>query len=376
MKTDMACTRNRTAFAQKISILRRTLRERMKELKCIYSISDIVEEPDLTLSQILQRLAAIIPRAWQYPKICRARITVWGRNYASPDFRITRWRQSANVKCNGKRVGHIEVCYLKRAPQMDEGPFLKEERNLINVIAERIGKIVERSLAESAVRESVKQFRSLSSHLQRVREEERARIAHELCDELGQALTAIKIDLSCLVKKMPPSTPKLGHKVRLMRELIDHTIHSTQRICAELRPAMLDDLGLAPAILWQASEFQERTGVKCRVSISPDDIALSDEHSIALFRIFQEALTNVYRHASASELSVDLRCHDARVALTIWDNGRGITKGQACDPASFGIFGIRERVRQLGGKFSIEGRARKGTTLEVDIPLKTPGECI
>lgn len=369
----MTFTKKRTGSAQKLSELRRSLRERTKELKCIYSLSKLFEEPNITLARIFNSLSAIIPRAWQYPKICKVRITVWGRDYASQNFRITRWKQSASIKCKGEIAGHIEVCYLKRVPQMDEGPFLEEERHLLNVIAERVGKILERALAESALRGSIEQLRSLSSHLQYVRERERARIAHELHDELGQALTALKIDLACLKKKLPSPNLELDRRVRLMRRVIDDTIHSTQRICAELRPAMLDDLGLVPAILWQAREFQDRTGIRCRVIIKPDNVAPPDEQSTALFRIFQEALTNAYRHAAASEIRADLCRYDSRLSLVIRDNGKGISRAKAHDPASFGIFGIRERVRQLGGRFSIEGRAGKGTTLKVVIPMGERG---
>jgi signal transduction histidine kinase len=369
----MAVMKKQTISAQKLLELRRSLCERTKELKCIYSISELVDEPHLSLDQILRRLPTIIARAWQHPQICKVRIAVWGRDYTSPKFRVTKWKQSADVKCKGEVVGRIEVCYKKRLPKMGEVPFLEEERHLLNVIAERVGKIMERAVAESALRGSIEQLRSLSTHLQYVREQERARIAHELHDELGQALTALKIDLACLRKKLPSTNFEIDRRVQLMRQVIDDTIHSTQRICAELRPAMLDDLGLVPAILWQSREFRERTGIKCLVSIKPDNIEPSDEQSTALFRIFQEALTNVCRHANASDVRVDLCRYKSRLSLTIRDNGKGISRAKVHDPASFGLFGIRERVRQLGGRFSIRGRSGKGTILKVVIPIGKAG---
>ncbi|MGE5311441.1 MAG: ATP-binding protein [Nitrospirota bacterium] len=213
------------------------------------------------------------------------------------------------------------------------------------------------------------ELRNLSLYLQTAREEERTRIAREIHDELGQALTALKMDLFWLRKRLGPEAGAFEAKTDSMEKVIDDTIATVQRLSGELRPGILDDLGLAAAIEWQAGEFEKRTGIPCRVQVSPEDITLDRDRSTTVFRIFQEALTNVARHAHATEVAVSLEQGEARVNLTVVDNGRGITEKELSSSKSFGLLGIRERVRFLGGDIVIEGRPKKGTTVRVAIPL-------
>jgi signal transduction histidine kinase len=213
------------------------------------------------------------------------------------------------------------------------------------------------------------ELRNLSLYLETAREEERTRIAREIHDELGQALTALKMDLSWLRKRLGPEAGMFEAKTDSMEKVIDDTITTVQRLSGELRPGILDDLGLAAAIEWQAGEFEKRTGILCRVQVSPENMTLDRERSTAVFRIFQEALTNVARHAHATKVAVSLEQEEARVNLTVVDNGRGITEKEMSSSKSFGLLGIRERVRFLGGDIVIEGRPKKGTTVRVAIPL-------
>ncbi|MDH4258086.1 MAG: PAS domain S-box protein, partial [Candidatus Aminicenantes bacterium] len=166
--------------------------------------------------------------------------------------------------------------------------------------------ITERRRAEEALRESKEQLRNLAAHLQSIREDERAVMAREIHDELGQALTAIKMDLSWLEKKIPEEQSLVLKKTRSMTELVDSTIQTVQRISSELRPGLLDDVGLLAAIEWQTEEFQKRTGIACELSVLSEDIILSQERSTAVFRIFQETLTNITRHAKATKVIVSL----------------------------------------------------------------------
>ncbi len=234
--------------------------------------------------------------------------------------------------------------------------------------------ITEHRQAEKALRQSREQLRNLAVHLQSIREEERAAVAREIHDELGQALTALKMDLSWLEKSISKDKKFLSKKTKSMIELVDSTIEKVQRISSELRPGLLDDAGLSAALEWQAEEFQKRTEVICELSIGPKDIALSQEHSTALFRIFQESLTNIARHAEASRVEVSLTKKGSMLKLKVRDNGIGIRKEQVSAPESFGLIGIRERVRFLGGQIDIKGVRNKGTTMSVSIPLSLPGE--
>jgi PAS domain S-box-containing protein len=234
--------------------------------------------------------------------------------------------------------------------------------------------ITEKKMAEEALKESEEQLRNLAAHLQSIREEERASIAREIHDELGQALTALKMDLSWLDKKLPEEQSPLLKKTKSMSQLIDSTIQTVQRLSAELRPGLLDDLGLLSAMEWQAEEFQKRTGIACELSLGSQEIDLDQERSTAIFRIFQETLTNISRHASATEAIVNLAEKGAQLELTIKDNGKGITEEKISDPKSLGLIGIQERVHFLGGDINIKGIRNIGTTVTVSVPLHKPGE--
>ncbi len=231
--------------------------------------------------------------------------------------------------------------------------------------------ITERKKAEEELSRSQEQLRVLLAHLRSVREEERTRISREIHDELGQSLTALKIDLAWLAKRLTKDQRPLFEKAREMSHLIDLNIQTVKRIAAELRPGLLDDLGLTAALEWQAEEFQQRHGIRCEIRIKPEDIVLEREISTAIFRIFQETLTNVVRHAGATKVAVSLVRMTRGLVFTVKDNGRGISKKQITSPTSIGLIGMRERVTFLGGTVAITAAGGKGTTVRVVIPMAT-----
>ncbi|MEY2429702.1 MAG: hypothetical protein QOJ40_2587, partial [Verrucomicrobiota bacterium] len=227
--------------------------------------------------------------------------------------------------------------------------------------------------AEDQLRESHEQLRALSVYLQTVREEERTRIAREVHDELGQALTGCKLDLSWIAGKLPRDLKPLLEKTRTLSAHIDSTIQMVRRIATELRPGILDHLGLGAALEWQANEFQTRTGIKCDVHANLGDPALNPELNTTFFRIFQETLTNVIRHAGATEVHVSLKERDGRIILEVKDNGRGISREEISNTRSMGLLGMRERAGLLGGTFKIGCMpGGKGTRLTVSIPVRRP----
>jgi PAS domain S-box-containing protein len=230
--------------------------------------------------------------------------------------------------------------------------------------------ITDLKMAEQELKKSYEQLRNLSEHLQSVREEERTKIAREIHDELGQTLTALKIEISMLAGKLYPDHKPLVEKTESIVKRIDETIQAVKRICTELRPTVLDHFGLIAAIEWQAEEFQKRTGIRCEVTFTPGDIVFDQDTSTVLFRIFQETLTNVMRHADAAEVKASLKEKDGMITLEVKDNGRGITEEQINNSSSFGLLGIRERVNFLGGNVTISGMGNKGTTVKVSIPYR------
>jgi signal transduction histidine kinase len=229
--------------------------------------------------------------------------------------------------------------------------------------------------AEEQLRESHEQLRALSVYLQSVREEERTRIAREVHDELGQALTSCKLDLSWIASKLPRDLKPLQEKARALTAHIDSTIQTVRRISTELRPGVLDHLGLVAALEWQANEFQTRTGIQCDVHASLGEQLLPQDLNTTFFRIFQETLTNIIRHAGATQVSVSLEQADGCVVMEVKDNGRGITKADIANTKSMGLLGMRERAALLGGAFRIGRVAQgKGTKVTVEIPLPASTE--
>lgn len=224
--------------------------------------------------------------------------------------------------------------------------------------------------AEEQLRESHEQLRQLSIYLQRVREEERTRIAREVHDELGQALTSCKLDLAWIASRLPKDCATLLAKTRALTSHIDATIQTVRRISTELRPGVLDHLGLVAALEWQANDFQNRTGIQCEVSSRLSEAPLDSHLSTTLFRIFQETLTNIIRHAGATQVGVDLKETASAVILTVKDNGRGIARSEITNTKSMGLLGMRERAVLLGGTFKI-GRAARGQGTKVTVTIPT-----
>ena len=223
--------------------------------------------------------------------------------------------------------------------------------------------------AKEALERSREQLRDLASYLQNVREQERTRIAREIHDDFGQSLTILKMDLSWLKKHMIRDQDPVQHKIDAMFKVIDASLQTLHTVSSELRPVILDDFGLVAAIEWQAEEFQNRTSVRCRVDSSVSDLDLTKEQSTAVFRIFQETLTNIMRHSGATEVDVRLEKNEDSLMLEVADNGRGITEAEINNSQSFGLLGIRERLYPLNGQVDFVGHPNKGTRVIVRVPI-------
>lgn len=227
--------------------------------------------------------------------------------------------------------------------------------------------IRERRLAEQQLRESEHRLRALAARLVAIREEERSRIAREIHDELGQVLTGLRMDATWLARKFGGKNKLLTEKTKSMTLLIDSTVHLVRRISTGMRPEVVDHMGLIDAIEWQAKEFQKRTGLRCRCKLPPADLRLDGELSTAVFRTFQEMLTNISRHARASKVSVTLNLSASRLTLEVIDDGLGVAPEKILDGSSLGIIGMRERAQLFGGELVLDGSAgTKGTLI---IPL-------
>jgi signal transduction histidine kinase len=233
--------------------------------------------------------------------------------------------------------------------------------------------VTERKQALERLQATTTHLRALSANIQAGREEDRSRVARLIHDELGSAFSSLKWDLEALEKTIakPLDSSEVARwqaKIASMLRLADGTIDTVRRIAWELRPSILDDLGLMEALEWQARQFETRTGIVCRRVGLQDNIRFSEEQSTAIFRIFQEALTNIIRHAHATRVDVKMTNDEGIFALTIRDNGKGIT---GVEKSGLGILGMQERARMLGGKLEIQGVEGIGTTITARLPLGT-----
>jgi PAS domain S-box-containing protein len=244
-------------------------------------------------------------------------------------------------------------------------PFARIRKGRLTTVI--IREISEQKRMEAALRMSSEQMRNFATRLEAVREEERTRVAREIHDELGQALTVLKLDLSWLQSKNADAAV-MRKKMKSMITQVDNTIDSVRRISSQLRPPILDDLGLIPAIEWHVKDFRKRTGIRTKIVSNVEDLDLTLESSAVIYRVLQEALTNIVRHAKASRVWVRLNLTGGLLRIVIEDNGLGMIETKHLESKSLGIIGMKERISRLGGDFNISSEPGAGTRLDVLIP--------
>jgi len=285
----------------------------------------------------------------------------------TPIIFLTGSDQDAISRFRGYEVGAVDYLVKPVVPEILKAKvsvfidLYRHNKALIREIAER--KVIEDDLRKAEAR-----LRAFAAHVESVREDERTRLAREVHDELGQALTGLKMDLAWLEKRLPGEQEEAAGSIKSMFPPIDATIRSVRRISSALRPQVLDDVGLIGALKWQANEFQVRTGIRCKIDLPSEEPALDRARSTTAFRVLQEALTNVARHAGATRVDISLRVDADHFILKIADNGRGVSEAELRDPKSLGLLGIRERAFLLGGNVEIEGKGGEGTTVTLSIP--------
>jgi signal transduction histidine kinase len=219
-------------------------------------------------------------------------------------------------------------------------------------------------------REMEYQLHALAERLHTVREEERTNISREIHDVFGQALTSLKFELAILARSFLPDQQNAHAKARSILQSIDEIIQLIRKISTELRPPILDDFGLKAAIEWQTADFQKKTGIKCTLNSDlENELSIDKKKAISLFRIFQEALTNVARHAGATQVVINFYYKKKKLIMQVKDNGRGISKAEMEGKTSLGLMGMRERVFSLNGDLKIEGKPEEGTVITVEVPM-------
>ena len=285
------------------------------------------------------------------------------RVIAMPDMtRVAMWTDVTRRETAEKALREINVDLENRVEKRTD------ELKKINIKLNQ--EIHERKKVEKELERSREELRHLSEYLQRTREEERLSLSREVHDELIQPLSITKMDISFLGQNVPKHQNQLKSQIESVEKQIDGSILAVRNICSRLRPAVLMHFGLSAAIEWYLEDLQKRTGIICISQIDVNVPLEETELTLVMFRILQETMTNIIRHSEATEVNVSLAANDVDIVMKVTDNGIGITEEQMKQPQSFGIIGIRERVRFWGGESSFEGVSGKGTTVTISIPLK------
>jgi signal transduction histidine kinase len=274
------------------------------------------------------------------------------RSKSTPIIFLTAAADEMTSMFRGYEVGAVD--YLMK-------PVIPE------VLKSKVAVFVELFRKTERLRESEDKLRRLAAHLISIREEERAHIAREIHDELGQVLTGLKMEVTWLAKRLKDKP--LIEKTDSMCNLIDSTVQTVRKIATGLRPEMLDDMGLVAAVGWQAKEFQKRTGIRCRAKL-PAETKFDSDISTTMFRIFQEILTNVARHSRATRVDIELALGADEVSLEVTDNGVGIQDSELHARKSLGLLGMQERALLFGGDVRVSGSPGHGTRVSVTIPLR------
>ena len=353
------------------------LTERVKELNFFYQISNLKAKMDKTLDDILSEIVTLIPSAYQYPEITCAQITFQRKHFPTDNFHATSWKQTADIMEGGALLGIVEVCYLKEMPTLYEGPFLKEERKLIDALAQEITLVAKRKRAEdelikseAKLRRSHEELQALAGRLISAKEEENRRLARELHDVVSQRLAVLGMEISSVEKQLASSSQPVSTRLHSMAEDVGRVAQDIHRLSRQLHPSILDHLGLIATLRAECVAYSKQHEIATELVVATDvPDSLTPETSLALYRIAQESLWNIVKHSDARKVRLEVAQEDGEIRLAVEDDGKGFipeqVKGQVC----LGLVSMEERARLVNGHFSVQSQPGKGTRVEVRVPV-------
>ena len=330
------------------------LNERLKELNCLYEISSLANKPAMSFEKVMQGTVGIISRSWQYPEIACARIVVEEKEFSTTIFCETDWKQSSDIILNDKNIGFVEVCYIEERPPVDEGPFMKEERNLINAISEMISQYVDKKASE----EKIKQ---LSNDIMKSQEEERQRIAKDLHDSVSQTILAAKLSLKEFEKNPDSEMERFSMGI----DFIDKAAQELREIYTNIYPSILSDIGLEATIEWYAKNYLEMNNINVKLRLNVEE-EIDQEIKVNLYRIVQELFSNIVKHSGADSVRVGLSYeNDKDFVLSVGDNGLGFNYNNVKKGQGFGLSNIRQRAEYIGANIIMESEPGEGALISV-----------
>lgn len=359
------------------------LGERVKELTALHRTARILQDRERPVTALLGEVVGVLPAAWQYPEVAVARIRFRGRDYQTPGFEETEWVQEVSFTTRSGEGGSIGVGYLEFRPPADEGPFLTEERELIESLAEMLRAHLDQVRAwealsaarddlEAQVLARTSDLRRLASRLTLAEERERRRIAADLHDHIGQGLAFIKTR----IRELQSNAVFGGFETTIEEtlRLLDQTIRYTRDLTGEISPPVLYELGLEPALDWLAEHFTSRRGLAVRFTRTGAVRPVPEEIAVMLFKSARELLLNALAHSGVRESHLELAWERPLLRVTVTDAGRGFDpdRAPAPDHDGFGLFSIRERCGDLGGRFEVVSAPGKGCRAMLTVPLPQP----
>ena len=361
-------------------VILQKLQERVKELTALHRTARVLQDHDRPVAELMGEVVALLPGAWQFPEVAVARIRLRDLEYVTPGFRETPWMQTAAFTGRGGAQGGITLAYLEERPPADEGPFLAEERELIDSLGEMLRSYLQHVLADEARREAQQvlegeviartaDLRRLASRLTLAEEKERRRIAADLHDHIGQALAFIKLR----VRELQGNAVfgGLEDSFEEIMRLLDQTIRYTRDLTGEISPPVLYELGLEPALDWLAEQFTRKRRFRVTLRTHGRSRTLPEGVSVMLFKSAGELLFNSLKYSGANEARVTLTWSDTALSLEVDDRGRGFDPSAtgAAGGDGFGLFSIRERFRDLGGTVGIASAPGAGCRVTLGVPL-------
>lgn len=391
----------------------RTLTERIKELSVLHKTARLMTQDNLSERDVIREVVALLPSGWQYPEITLARISVAEIDERTPGFLTTEWRQSAEFFVSSQMRGEVEVVYLEPKPEETEGPFLAEERELIESVADMICSFMRHKLSERdilrnnagledlvasrtaelnlknrqldsevhrhrAAREQIEEYqarlRRLATELSLAEARERREIASDLHGQIIQEFAFMKLRLQQL--RGDAVFSGFDRQLEEMLTLLEIAIKHTRQLTFEISPPILYELGLIPAMEWLAENYQKRHSIEIGVKAPGKKLELTDALKITLFKCVQELLSNVVKHAKADRVAISCAQQKTGIEIAVSDNGRGFEMEAPASSdisvSGFGLFSIRERLRCFGGEMKIESHPGNGSTIILTVPVDHP----